>query len=177
MKQRAYGAGQLLCRSNNGAEKWMLRHPPHKDLEGTWGRAERAAGTKPWKRWSQSGLRETHGEGPCKSGRHLGFYAKCLEACWLEACGQENSLSHIFESSRSAVGWKMNSEGARVESVTPIKGQPQESRWETDASPPITRVPVMYFWKRCSSAPYKAVGNYDSIFKSEKTCVKWREIL
>ena len=29
----------------------------------------------------------------------------------------------------------------------------------------------------CSSASYKAVGNYDIIFKSKKTYVKWREIL
>lgn len=48
----------------------------------------------------------------------------------------------------SAVGWKMNSEGARVESVRPIKRQPQESRWEGDTALPTTRVPVMYFWKR-----------------------------
>lgn len=136
---------------------------------------QRERGTKPWKLKSERAEGDPR-EGPCKSREHLGFYAKCLEACWLEACGQENNLSHIFESSRSAVGWKMNSEGAEWSQWDQLKDSHRSPGEKQTRATPITRVPVMYFWKRCYT--YKAVGNFWIVFlKVKKTCVKWREIL
>lgn len=145
--------GGFSAEVTTGTEKRMTRRLPCKDLEGMCGRAGRAAGTKPWKWNSQADaeVREVWGR-PTGKGlvRREDIWAFMLSAC--RPVGRRpvgRRAIWVTFLKVHAVGWKMNSEGARVESVRPIKRQPQESRWEIDMNLPITRVPVVYFWKRC----------------------------